>query len=140
MGIQKIHLRPQNPQKLTFWGSNSEKNDFLSKNQNSGIWLNIGVVPRVAAVNCLSSDPLTQFKKYQLTSCPVCKVNRKKIGLLSLKPFLWSLVHFIKPLLSPLFDLCYKAWLQTICFTKLHKVENNTAKVYTAIEWELAST
>ena len=42
MRVQKIHLGPQNPKKLTFWAPKNEKNVVFSKNLNSGIWLNIG--------------------------------------------------------------------------------------------------
>ena len=42
MGVQKNHLGPQNPQKIDFLGSKKWEKWFFSKNQNSGIWLNIG--------------------------------------------------------------------------------------------------
>ena len=42
MGVQKIHLGPQKPQKVDFSGSKKWEKLYFSKNQNSGIWLNIG--------------------------------------------------------------------------------------------------
>ena len=42
MGVQKIHLGPQNSQKIDFLGSKKWEKCFSSKNRNSGIWLNIG--------------------------------------------------------------------------------------------------
>ena len=68
MGVQKNSLTPPKTKKWTFWAPKNEKNDFFQKTRLLGFDGTLGVVPQVAVVNWVPSDPLTHFKKYQLSS------------------------------------------------------------------------
>ena len=61
IGVPKNYFWPPNPQKIDFLGS--KKNKFSQKTRLLRFDQTLGVVPQVALVSQIPSDPLTQFKK-----------------------------------------------------------------------------